>query len=67
MQLIVAETPLEAAAKLARHGSLNTCGLFTNYVRVVLSAKDGNPDKVVVIQLTADAILPRQAQQGRGT
>jgi hypothetical protein len=62
LKWVRAETPLEAVAKLGRHGYLS--GPFPKVVYVVLSFDEHDrPKDIVGIQLAEDAVKPAPKQQ----
>jgi hypothetical protein len=57
LELVEADTPLEALAKLARQGRLSPFDSF--WARVVLSVdEDGTPQKVASVALTKELTMP---------
>jgi len=65
MNLIEAETPLEALAKLARQGRLSPIDTF--WARIVLEVDaSGQPSKIVTVPLTQEITTPyRRAEMSR--
>ena len=55
-QYIEAETPLEALAKLARHGRLSPYDTF--WARIVPAGDDGAAQNVVSVALTRELTMP---------